>query len=434
MDVRVPNLGENAESGVVVAVLVSVGDEIAAEDIIAELENEKAVAPVPAPATGTVTAVHIAEGDDVSVGDLLITLATDDDETPAPPEPADATQPSPMPAPTSATAQPPPMPASAQTSEFGPPASPSLRRAAREFGIELSRVAGSGRGGRITTEDVRNYVQALQQAAFAPRPAEAAPPPAQAPTPAVDFSQWGPIRREPMTTLRKTVARRLSESWHAAPHVTQFDEADITDLMALRSAHKAAYEEREARLTVTPFIMKVVATALGEYPIFNASLDESTNEIVFKDYIHIGIAVDTEVGLIVPVIRDVDRKSMLELSRELEDIAERTRSRRVSPAELQGGTFTISNQGGIGGGAFTPILNRPELAILGIGRGGYKALVVYGEIVPRMTMPLCLSYDHRLIDGGDAARFIVTLVKDLEAFDEALLAIGEDEADGTPAG
>ena len=268
-------------------------------------------------------------------------------------------------------------------------------------------------------EDVRAYIQQLQRLAAGPRAAAAAGAPAPRPAPEqIDFSKWGPISKKPLSPLREVIARRMAESWTTIPRVTQFDEADITALMALRKKYAAAYEQKGARLTLTSFALKVVVDALKKHPIFNASLDEVAQEIVFKEYYHLGIAVDTEAGLIVPVIRDADKKDLLELSRELEDLAGKARERKVSAEELKGGTFTISNQGGIGGGHFTPIVNKPQVAILGLGRGAMKAVVRENQIEPRLMLPIGLSYDHRVIDGAAAARFTVDLVQGFENFKE----------------
>jgi pyruvate dehydrogenase E2 component (dihydrolipoamide acetyltransferase) len=285
---------------------------------------------------------------------------------------------------------------------------------ARELGIDLTRVRGSDEGGRIQLSDLRAYIQRLQKMGAADKAGKAAPAPES-----VDFSKWGAITRQPMSPLRKTISRRLVESWNAIPHVTQFDEADITSLMELRSRYAPLYEQKGARLTLTSFVLKAVVAALRKHPIFNSSLDEAAQAITFKEYYHIGVAVDTDQGLIVPVIRDVDKKSLLELSKDLGGLAEKARSRKVSSEELKGGTFTISNQGGIGGAHFTPIINKPEVAILGLGRGAMRAVVRDNKVEPRLMLPLALSYDHRVIDGGGAARFTVELVQALENFGEA---------------
>jgi pyruvate dehydrogenase E2 component (dihydrolipoamide acetyltransferase) len=305
----------------------------------------------------------------------------------------------------------------ASKSNVAPAAAPSVRRVARELGIDLSRVRGSEPGGRIVIGDVRAYIQRLIKAAA--RPASgAAGTPARPVAESIDFSQWGPVTKKSLTPLRQVIVRRMSESWNAVPRVTQFDEADFTQLNALRKKFAAAYEKQGARLTLTPLILKALAGVLKKHPIFNSSLDETANEIVIKEYYHIGIAVDTEQGLIVPVLRDVDTKSVLDLSKELEQLAQKARDRKVSGDELKGGTFTISNQGAIGGAHFTPIVNKPEVAILGLGRGAMKPVARDGKVEIRMLTPLGLSYDHRVIDGGTAARFIVDLVAALQDFAE----------------
>jgi len=296
-------------------------------------------------------------------------------------------------------------------------ASPTLRRVARDLGIDLSRVRGTEAGGRIGMADLRAYIQQLQQLAAAPQAAPAQP----AAIERIDFSRWGPVVQKPISALRQTIARRMSESWNAVPRVTQFDEADITALNELRKKHVPAYEAKGARLTLTGFALKAVAALLRKHLHFNASLDDAAGEVVWKEYIHIGIAVDTEHGLMVPVIRDVDKKSLLELSKELELLAAKARDRKLTADEMKGGSFTISNQGGIGGGAFTPIVNKPEIAILGMGRGALKPVVRDGQIVPRLMLPLALSYDHRVIDGGSAARFVVDLVAELENWSDGVM-------------
>jgi pyruvate dehydrogenase E2 component (dihydrolipoamide acetyltransferase) len=273
-------------------------------------------------------------------------------------------------------------------------------------------------------DDLRAYITRLQKAAAQPRtPAAPARPSTAPPAEVIDFSQFGPVTRKPMTSLRKVISQRMLESWTHIPQVTQFDEADITGLLELRKKHVAAYEKRGARLTVTSLVLKAVVATLQKHPIFNASIDESTNEIVFKEYVHLGIAVDTEAGLMVPVIRDAHRKSALELTLALQLLADKARERKVTMDELRGGSFTISNQGGIGGGPFTPIVNRPEVAILGLGKGAARAVVREQQIVPRTLLPLALSYDHRLIDGGSAARFITDLVAAIQGFSDADVAL-----------
>lgn len=290
---------------------------------------------------------------------------------------------------------------------------------ARDLGLDLFRVRGSERGGRIVLGDIRAYIQRLEKAAQKAKPGAAPAAPSAAAKPAteqIDFSKWGPVTKKSLSPLRQVIARRMWENWDAIPHVTQFDDADFTRLNQLRKQYAPAYEPKGTRLTLTPFVLKALVETLKKHPIFNSSLDEVAQEVVLKDYYHIGIAVDTEQGLIVPVIRDVDKKTMLELSKELEHLAQRARDRKVTADELKGGTFTISNQGAIGGAHFTPIVNKPEVAILGLGRGAMKPVVRDGKVEVRMMTPLGLSYDHRVIDGGAAARFIVDLVNALQDF------------------
>ena len=418
MDVRLPKLGEGAESGTVVTVFVKEGDQIQKGQTILELENEKAVAPIPSPVAGRVGKLRVKEGDKLSVGQIILSV---DNGAPAGAQvEAKPVQPRAKAPPPEAEEQEPLEEDEDQSTPLGLPAaaSPTVRKVARELGIDLARIRGSEPGGRIVMADLRAWIQRLQKLATRPAAREGERPREPRPPESIDFSKWGQISKKPMSSLRKTISERLTESWRTIPHVTQFDEADITALNDLRKKLAGAYESKGARLTLTSFALKAVVTALKKHPIFNASLDEATQEVVYKQYFHIGVAVDTEQGLIVPVIRDADKKSLLDLSRELNDLAERARARKVSLQELQGGTFTISNQGGIGGAHFTPIINKPEVAILGLGRGAVKAVVKTGKIEPRLMMPVGLSYDHRLIDGGAAARFIVDLVQAFENFRE----------------
>jgi pyruvate dehydrogenase E2 component (dihydrolipoamide acetyltransferase) len=428
MDLKLPPLGEGVDSGTVVAILVKEGDQIAKGQGTIELETGKAVAPVPSSSAGKVTKIIVSIGDKISVGQPILSLEGNGAAAATTPK---ATAPKSAPrAARPAT----PQPAEGEPAEElmpeeepdanAPPvaASPTIRRIAREVGIDLRRIRGSEDGGRIVMADVRAYIRRLQQLAAQPRGAGSGPAPAAKPqAERIDFTKWGSISKRPMTQLRKVIAERMSESWHSVPRVTQFEEADITVLEAMRKKHSADYEKRGARLTLTAFALKIVADALKKHPVFNTSLDESAGEVIYKEYIHIGLAVDTEQGLIVPVLRDVDKKDIFTLSKELNDIAVKTRERKVSMEELQGGSFTISNQGGIGGGHFTPIINRPETAILGIGRGAMKAVVRDGKIEPRLMLPVALSYDHRVIDGGAAVRFVLDILAGFEKFDEKLI-------------
>ena len=415
MDVKLPKLGEGADSGVVVNVFVKEGDQVARDQAILELENEKAVASIPSTAAGVVTKIYVKSGDKISVGQRLISLSGGD-------------QPAAAAAPAATRAAPEPeleAPVGELAAEAGeeipkpvaaPIASPSVRRLARGLRIDLSRVRGSEVGGRIVTGDILAYLARLQKAADKPKAAATAP--AKPVAESIDFSKWGPVTKKPLTQLRQVIARRLWESWNTIPHVTQFDDADFTRLNGLRRKYAPAYEKKGAKLTLTPLVLKALVGTLKKHPIFNSSLDEVAQEIVFKDYFHIGIAVDTEQGLIVPVIRDADRKSVLDLAKELEQLAQKARDRKVTAEELKGGTFTVTNQGAIGGAHFTPIINKPEVAILGLGRGAMKPVVRDGKVEVRMMTPLGLSYDHRVIDGGAAARFMVDLVEALQDFEE----------------
>ncbi len=425
MDLKLPNLGEGADSGTVVNIFVKEGDQLTKDQPVLELENEKAVATIPSTAAGTVTRIYIKAGDKLSVGQRILALSETGTapSAPKPEAPAKPTLKQKESAPEAAEPEAPRHEVAPPEPKPGVPvaAAPSIRKLARDLGIDLTKVRGSARGGRIVLEDVRAYIQRLQRLAAGPgraAPAEVKPPAEQ-----IDFSKWGPVTKTPFSPLRKVIARRLLESWTSTPRVTQFDEADITDVMALRKKYAPAYEQKGTRLTLTSFALRVVTDALKKHGIFNASADDVAEEIVFKQYYHLGVAVDTDAGLIVPVIRDADKKDLLTLSRELEDLAKKARERKVAAEELKGGTFTISNQGGIGGAHFTPIVNKPEVAILGLGRGAMRAMVRREAIVPRLMLPLALSYDHRIIDGGAAARFIVDLVKGFESFPEELVKI-----------
>lgn len=423
MDIRLPKLGEGADSGTVVTILVKEGDRIEAGQTLIELENEKAVAPIPSPSAGVITKLRVKEGDKLSVGQIIATLGeATGAAAPPPAAPAPKPEAPAVPVATPIAEQAPslaPQPF-APPSALPPAASPSVRKMARELGIDLTRVRGSEAGGRIVLGDLRAYIQQIQNAAFAPKPAAAAPAPkpAAAPVERLDFSKWGPVERKALSPLRQTISRRMSESWQSVPRVTQFDDADITVLNDLRKKFAPAYEQKGTKLTVTSFVVRAVVATLKKHPIFNSSLDEAAQEIVYKQYYHLGLAVDTEHGLIVPVIRDADKKNLLQISIDINTLAEKARARKVTSDELQGGTFTISNQGGVGGAHFTPIVNKPEVAILGLGRGALKPVVRAKAIEPRLMLPLALSYDHRVIDGASAARFITDLVKNLEAFVE----------------
>lgn len=455
MDVKLPNLGEGADSGTVVSVLVKPGAAVKKGQNVIELETGKAVAPIPAPAAGTVSRVAVKEGDKLSVGQLILVLDGGDGsggkEPEAPKSEAGGEAKRGGAAATGAGRKGRRVRAEARADGDGdeggadtggddggddsgaardeggggwkeaivnenPAAGPYVRRVARDLGIDLRTIRGTGRSGQVGVADLKAYVTRLRALAARPRKtAKGRPVPEAVP---IDFEQWGPVQRKPMSALRKTIAERMVESASTLPTVTQFDDADVTALMEMRKRYAGAYEERGARLTLTTFVLRAVVGVLGRHPLFNASLDEVTNEVVMKGYIHLGLAVDTEAGLLVPVIRDADRKDLVQLSKEVQELAGKARERKLGLAEMQGGTFTISNQGGIGGAHFTPIVNKPEVAILGLGRSAPRAVVRDGSVGVRTMMPLALTYDHRLIDGGMAARFMVDLVAALEGFSE----------------
>ncbi len=433
MDVKLPKLGEGADSGVVVNLFVKEGDTVAKDQAILELENEKAVASIPSTAAGVVARIYVKPGDRIGIGQRILTL--NESGQPAAAAPAAGKAGSPLPAGGAHGVTRPTEKIEDEdeneheeeekqnepASTVVPVAAPSVRKMARELGIDLRRVRASEAGGRVVLADVRNYIQRLIAAA---KPKAGGAHGVTRPTvEQIDFSKWGPVSKKPLSPLRQVIARRMGESWNAVPRVTQFDEADFTRLNELRKKFAAKYEKKGARLTLTPLVLQAVAETLKKHPLFNSSLDEAANEIVLKEYYHIGIAVDTEQGLIVPVLRDVDKKSIFDLAKELEQLAAKARDRKISAEELKGGTFTISNQGAIGGAHFTPIVNVPEVAILGLGRGAMKPVARDEKVVIRMMTPLGLSYDHRVIDGGEAARFIVDLVAALQDFKEAAVKI-----------
>ncbi|MBL9174768.1 MAG: 2-oxo acid dehydrogenase subunit E2 [Verrucomicrobiales bacterium] len=427
MDVKLPKVGEAADSGTVATLLVKVGDTVAVDQTLLELEQEKAVAPIRSPVAGRVTAVHVKEGDKISVGARLISVddGTGSSPAPAPAAPAAAKVRSSAPAPAGD-----PDEDDDDVSPVGEPAadgpepaaSPYVRKVARDLGIRLNRVRGSGGGGRVLLADVARYIARLERGVeragrHADEPKGLVFPPVSQ-----DFSLHGPVVSQPLSALRKVIAARMVENAVSLPHVTQFDEADLTRVEELRARHRASYEAAGVKLTPTAFVLKALASVLKTHPIFNASLNEVAETLVLKQYVHLGIAVDTDAGLLVPVIRDADRKSLREIAQELAALAVRARDRQLGPDDMKGGSFTVSNQGAIGGGHFTPIINKPEVAILGLGRAVRKPVVAAdGRIEARLMLPLTVSYDHRVIDGGTAARFTVDLVRAIQEFPEELV-------------
>jgi pyruvate dehydrogenase E2 component (dihydrolipoamide acetyltransferase) len=435
MDVKLPQLAEGVEGGTVVSILVAEGDEIKKDQPIMELETQKAVGSIPAPSGGVVTKIHVKQGVEVSVGQVLISLEPGGAGESAAPaaKPKDAERPAAEPPARALESAAPPAAATQigddyryeSKSGMPPPAPPSLRKIARDLGIDLTRVKGSEAGGRINIADVRTYIQQLQESTAQRPPAGAAQgtAPGTSAEAGADFAKWGPVRREKMSPLRRTVGRRMIESWTAIPKINQFADADITALLAMRKKYGASFDKKGARLTLTAFLLLVLGRTLKKHPRANASLDEAALEIVYKDYCHIGVAVDTEAGLIVPIVRNVDQKNLLQLALELRSLTEKTRQRKVSIEELQGGTFTLSNQGSIGGSHFTPIIYAPQVAILGVGQGQAKPVALEGKIAIRTILPLCLAYDHRVLDGADAVRFLKDVIAGLETFDEADLKL-----------
>ena len=423
MDVRFPKVGEGADSGKVVSVLVKVGDTISAGQTILELESEKAIAPIPSPAGGKITAISVKEGDTISVGAVLLSLeGSEGAAAPAAKAPAPKAAAAPRAARAAVVDDDDDdfTPAAAEDDGPVPAASPYVRKVARELGIPLSRVRGSGSGGRVVIEDLARYVGKLEaKVARAGKYAEG-PQGLSFPLVNQDFAVFGPVTSEPLTQLRKVISARMVENKVTLPHVTQFADADMSGIEALRAQFKAAYEKAGAKLTPTPFLIKALVNTLQKHPKFNASLQEVAETLIIKHYYHIGIAVDTDAGLLVPVLRDADKKSLLQISKELSEIAAQARDRKLSPESMKGGSFTVSNQGAIGGAHFTPIINKPEVAILGLGKTSLKPVVTAeGKIEARPILPLTISYDHRVIDGGSAARFTVDLVQAIEKFPAA---------------
>lgn len=430
IEFKLPELGENIESGDVVNVLVAVGDTVSKDQPVIELETDKAVVEVPAPFAGTVQQIHVAAGDTVAVGQAIVSLDAADDagqadqpgtqpaqsagtaEHPVAMRPAEAHPPAPAPAAPedvaagapSAEEQQRTYPAPAAAGPKMVPAAPSVRRLAREIGVDVTRVTGSGPGGRISQDDVKSHARQLN-ATRQQEPGGAAGMPVQA-LELPDFSQWGEVERKPISKVRRLTASRLQASWQTTPMVTQFDKADATELEKWRKQFAPRVEQAGGKLTVTAILIKVVGAALKVFPQFNTSFDQVQGEIIQKHYIHIGVAVDTPHGLLVPVIRNVDQKNITELSIELVGIAAKTRERKVALGDMQGGSITISNVGAIGGTGFTPVINPPEVAILGVARTAQEPVYMDGTFQPRLLLPLCLSYDHRVIDGVDGARFL----------------------------
>ena len=478
-EVVLPNLGESVDSGDVLNILVNEGDLVTPEQGILEIETEKATVEVPSPSGGRVAKIHVSEGDTIKVGSLILTLDEAGNGAPAKEapakdaqakEPAKGIEPKEEPAAKPARkaepaqAKPPekkavkkaePTPSKRaerkaaapepeldeteaeveeaaeevmtgvpETSDGGIPgdgraataAGPAVRRLARELGVDLRRVRGSGEGGRITREDVQAYVRETNRRTSTPQPGVPVPPGAAA------TDEYGPVRREKMSRMRQTIARNMHLSYTTIPQLTNFDDADITELEKIRQESMADYAKRGIKLTTMPFLVKAIASALKLHPVINASIDEENNQIVYKEYVNLGVAVDTERGLLVPVIRNIDQMTISQIARELQTLAEKARAGKQSLEDLRGGTFTISNLGAIGGTYSTPIINPPEVAIVLAGRSRLMPMYVGEKLEPRLMMPLSITYDHRVVDGAAAARFLNEVKGYLSAPGRLLLA------------
>jgi len=414
-----PELGDGIEAGDVVNILVSKGDEIEKDSVLFELETDKAVVEFPSPQSGRIMEIHIQKGDTVTVGQLLVTLDIKGEKEKSEetensqeekkvvrqheqrPEPSREPETQPLP--------------EDETEPVGEllPAGPATRKLARELGLDLSKVQGTASGGRITLDDVKSYVKHC----LTSTPGSAVVPATELP----DFSQWGPVERKPLSSLRRKVAENLGAAWSAVPLVTQFDEADITELENLRKKYVESVKEKGGKLTITIFVMKALVTALKAFPQFNATLNVHHGEIIYKQYFNIGVAVATPSGLIVPVMKNVDGKSLAELAIELTELSQKVRDRKVPLEDLRGGNISVSNLGGIGGTGFTPLVNPPDVAVVGLSRSRVVPVWQEGKVEPRFIMPFSVSYDHRVIDGADGARFARLVAHEMETFQELLL-------------
>jgi pyruvate dehydrogenase E2 component (dihydrolipoamide acetyltransferase) len=435
---RVPDIG-NYKDVEVIDVAIKAGDTIAVEDALITLETEKATMDVPSTAAGVIRELKVQRGSRVSQGDVIAVVEAAGSTSPAAagevarsagkgptsPAPAGEVARSAGEGPAT-TSQPAPTKAGDRADRIDEPgfarahASPSIRKLARELGVDLTKVQGTGAKGRITDGDVKVYVKRALSGGAGPSSQAVTSLPR---VPVVDFAAFGPVERKPLSRIQKVSGPRLHASWVNLPHVTQFDEADITDMEQARAGLKAQATERGLKLTPLAFVMRACVLALQQFPQFCASLDSEAGELVYKKYVHLGFAADTPNGLVVPVVRDADRKDVFELARDLAELSEKARAGKLSAAEMQGGCFTISSLGGIGGTAFTPIINAPEVAILGVSRSTHKPVYQDGAFVPRLMMPLSLSYDHRVIDGAAAVRFTSFLASALNDVDGLLRAI-----------
>ncbi|MCX6169122.1 MAG: 2-oxo acid dehydrogenase subunit E2 [Ignavibacteriales bacterium] len=423
---RIPVLGENISSAQITKVLLKVGDHVEQDQIVLEIETDKATVEVPLEVSGTVKEVKVKDGDKVAVGSVAFVLETTELQI-------SKEEKSPIAKSQSPTIEPTKEPFQKVEHSHAPsvvtlprdivqvvvPAAPSVRKFAREIGVNVHLVKGTGANGRISIEDIKSYAKSLNQqiqsGVFTGIPTgfvkESLP----------DFKKWGEIERQPMSNIRRKTSEHLSYAWSTIPHVTQFDKADITELEKFRKENAQKVVDAGGKLTVTAILLKVISSAMKTFPQFNSSVDTEKNEIVYKKFMNIGVAVDTDRGLLVPVIRDVDKKNIIEISIELAGLSKKARDKKLSLEEMQGGCFTISNLGGIGGTYFAPIINSPEVAILGVSKSAYEPVYINGKFEPRLMMPLSLSYDHRIIDGADGIRFLKWVVDALE--DLALLSL-----------
>lgn len=431
---KLPDLGEGIHEAEIIEILVSVGDEVEEGDSILVAETDKAAVEIPSPFTAEITGIEVEVGQIVNTGDVIMLFSGEgeEEEAPkeevkeeAPPEKAEVEEKEPEKAPPQAAVE-----------REGPiPASPATRRLARELGVDLSKVPPTGDAGRVTSQDVRTFAE-RPEGERAPAAREERPPmegvpefiPAGRVPTLPDFTRWGEVERIPLRSVRRATARQMALSWSQVPHVNHQDEVDITELERFRKKHKAEIEEMGGKLTPTVFAMKAVVAALKKHPRFNASIDPESEEIILKKYYHIGVAVDTDRGLLVPVIRDVDQKNITQLSMELYELAQRTRDGEATLEDLQGGTFSITNIGVLGGTAFFPIINFPEVAILGMARAKWKPVVHQneeGEFVTetRFILPLMMAFDHRVVDGADAARFMNVVKEALQTPANLLLTM-----------
>ena len=425
MEFKLPELGEGIESGQVIEVFVSAGEKVSAEQPLLEVETDKAAVELPSPVAGTVSEVCVSGGETVGIGQVLVRIdgggaggadAPEEkelepaaarepkdkepktDEKPEPEEPPEEKK--------EPSARPADGPAVSKSPSLNAPASPSVRRLAREIGVDIFSVTGTGPRGRVLAEDVKLRAKTVIASAGSGSPAAEEPP-------LPDFSRWGQTETKSFSTVRRLTAERLSSAWRA-PHVTQFDKADVSELETLRKLNREKVSAAGGNLTITAILVKVLSSALLEFPKFNSSVDMRAGAIVYKKYVNVGVAVDTDRGLLVPVIRDSDEKDVTEISVELTEISRKAREKKLSPDALQGGTCTITNLGGVGGTYFTPIINPPEVAILGVSRSSVEPVYADGGFKPRLMVPLLLSYDHRIIDGAEAARFLRWICERLE--------------------